>query len=197
MIAFNQSGKAVGKQANAGVLSIPCENDFDAYQSGALRTWASPEKKLTEGEEFILVRTMSTACMIGKCCDLVKKAIFHGKGVDSELLDELERVGRYIPSLLDFSYVPDNEESEIDPMVVEMLRSVIGVFGEAAEYTDHVLEMEVSGDTPPLDDMELEVGDILYYTTMCANAINAKMSDVARGNTEKLQDRWPSGWKVA
>lgn len=169
---------------------------LDGYQEATLRTWRQSLPELTEQEYFVLTRALSVATIVGKHCDAVKKAIFHGKGGIANVAKQMTDSASYVASLMHCDDMTYGEKAEVDPEILNHMRSIIGVFGEAAEVADLVLEADVSGDGVSHADMQLELGDCLYYVAVGSHGIGCNLSEVADANIAKLIIRHPSGFQL-
>lgn len=70
----------------------------------------------------------------------------------------------------------------------------LGLAGEAGEVTELVKKALFHGH--PLDTVRLrkEIGDVLWYLTMLADAAELTLAECAAGNIDKLRERYPQGF---
>jgi NTP pyrophosphatase (non-canonical NTP hydrolase) len=75
-----------------------------------------------------------------------------------------------------------------------LMVQTLGLCGEAGEVADLVKKASWHG--RELTDAELskELGDVLWYLADIATARGLNLADVAAGNLEKLQHRYPNGF---
>lgn len=71
---------------------------------------------------------------------------------------------------------------------------ILGLVGEVGEVVEHIKKdrrPEESGKRKPinLDELELEIGDVLWYLTRLADEYGLDMVSVAKRNIEKLNKR--------
>ena len=75
----------------------------------------------------------------------------------------------------------------------EFMHLVLGLVGEAGEIAEKIKKLvrDKSSDLAQLDrdDMEAELGDVLWYVAVLANFLGLSLDDVARRNIDKLADR--------
>lgn len=70
---------------------------------------------------------------------------------------------------------------------------VLGIAGEAGEVVEKWKKIvaykggEISSED--LSELEKELGDVLWYLSMCANSLGLDIGTVAEKNLQKLQDR--------
>jgi len=81
-----------------------------------------------------------------------------------------------------------------------LLNGALGLTGEAGEFADMVKKVRHHGHL--LTDevrhkMLLELGDVLFYVATAAASLDATLELVVRGNVDKLERRYPSGFEVA
>jgi NTP pyrophosphatase (non-canonical NTP hydrolase) len=80
--------------------------------------------------------------------------------------------------------------------------AALGVAGEAGEVAELVKKEFYQGDKIVPDDpdslfvakMRHECGDLMFYITMMAVALDLDLGDIAQANVDKLLARYPKGW---
>jgi NTP pyrophosphatase (non-canonical NTP hydrolase) len=75
-----------------------------------------------------------------------------------------------------------------------LLNAALGLAGEAGEFADSVKKIRFHGHTLNHDDLLKELGDLLWYTALAANALGVPLSEVAEQNIAKLNKRYPTGF---
>ena len=72
--------------------------------------------------------------------------------------------------------------------------AALGLAGEAGEFADSIKKLSFQGH--PLDPQHLqeEVGDILWYCALAAQALGADLQQIAQMNIDKLRRRYPDGF---
>lgn len=66
---------------------------------------------------------------------------------------------------------------------------VLGLASEAGEVCGKIKKV-MRDETPmPLDDLKAELGDVLWYIAAICTDLNIDLSEVAKQNIEKLQNR--------
>lgn len=72
--------------------------------------------------------------------------------------------------------------------------AVMGLAGETGEVVDYL--KKVWFHDHPYDDrkLTLELGDVLWYLAMLADAYGINLSMVAQANIDKLTERYPDGF---
>lgn len=82
-----------------------------------------------------------------------------------------------------------------DWMLVERLTmAALGASGEAGEFADMIKKFVYHGHNLDREKLKLELGDILWYVTEAATALEYTLEDVALANIAKLQRRYPDGF---
>ena len=80
---------------------------------------------------------------------------------------------------------------------VGFIEKVLGLSGEAGEFTDKYKKIlrDKNGVMSPEDKdaMVKELGDVLWYIASISRYMNVPMSEVAKKNIAKLQDRLKRG----
>lgn len=79
------------------------------------------------------------------------------------------------------------------PMTMQgnLLHSALGLAGEVGELTDTIKRKFVYGQELDVDNIKEELGDILWFVALCADAVNLNMGDIAKANIDKLACRYP------
>jgi NTP pyrophosphatase (non-canonical NTP hydrolase) len=77
-----------------------------------------------------------------------------------------------------------------------MLMATLGLNGEAGEVADHIKKMVYHLDSPNLDKLSDEIGDVLWYVAELCSALGFNLNSVAAQNIEKLQSRYGSAFST-
>ena len=72
----------------------------------------------------------------------------------------------------------------------------LGLAGESGEVADAIKKHLYQGHTLDLPHMKEELGDVLWYAALACKCGGFSMSDVMRGNIEKLKLRYPDGFSA-
>lgn len=72
--------------------------------------------------------------------------------------------------------------------------AIYGIIGEAGEIVDLVKKHKWQGHTLNAEDVALELGDLLWYGSLLASAINYDLGTVMQMNEKKLEQRYPEGF---
>lgn len=70
----------------------------------------------------------------------------------------------------------------------------LGLVGESGEFADKIKKEMFHGHHFPTPELIKELGDILWYVAMAADALGFTLDDVAQMNINKLKDRYPHGF---
>ena len=85
-------------------------------------------------------------------------------------------------------------ETTVDLKSPGFLEKILGLAGEAGEAADKVKKIlrDKGGYASTEDRKELikELGDVLWYVANVARYLDADLSDVAKGNIDKLESRY-------
>jgi len=142
-----------------------------------------------------LLGLLSMAEFLGKHhFDKWKKVIFHGKvggnsDIESVLLGATSDSAYVLPSV-----VARLQHSDVEHCML----GVLGLIGEACEVVG-VFRQYVMGEIAESvfkQRMIAELGDCLWYVTLiCDKALGISVEEVFRANKDKLEKRWPNGFK--
>lgn len=72
--------------------------------------------------------------------------------------------------------------------------AIYGIIGEAGEIVDLVKKHKWQGHELETHEVALELGDLLWYCSLLASAINHELGTVMQMNEEKLRERYPEGF---
>ena len=81
--------------------------------------------------------------------------------------------------------------------VSRLLTASIGLSGEVGELNEiikKILFQAKTYDSATHEHMKRELGDILWYVTQACLALKIDLSDVMKGNKEKLSKRFPNNY---
>ena len=81
--------------------------------------------------------------------------------------------------------------AENDPLI----NAALGLCGESGEFADLLKKYLYQGHDEDEERMIDELGDVLWYVSLAADALGVTMSEVMLGNIEKLKKRYPWGFE--
>jgi len=85
---------------------------------------------------------------------------------------------------------------EQDPRHARIAIAAMGLSGETGELVDLLKKWVGHGHELNLDEVEKELGDILWYVAEIATTLELRLSEIAEKNERKLQERYPDGFSV-
>ncbi len=77
-----------------------------------------------------------------------------------------------------------------------LFNGVLGLAGEAGECADLIKKHYFQDGRNFVDDLEDELGDVLWYVAETARALGLTLEEVAVRNVEKLKKRYPEGFEA-
>lgn len=77
----------------------------------------------------------------------------------------------------------------------ELMNAALGLAGESGEVADLIKKYKYQGHHLDRQKVIEEVGDVLYYCSLMAYALNIDLSEVADRNIMKLSTRYPNGFE--
>jgi NTP pyrophosphatase (non-canonical NTP hydrolase) len=77
----------------------------------------------------------------------------------------------------------------------QALNGAMGLAGEAGEVIDVFKKAMFQGHELPREKLIEEVGDIMWYIPLIAQALGTSMEEIAIQNIEKLKKRYPEGFE--
>ena len=94
----------------------------------------------------------------------------------------------------DFTLPSPSSPQQAQPARDSLAVAALGLAGEAGEAAD--LLKKVLFHNHPLDRTKLtkELGDVLWYLSLCAHVAGLSLEDVAKANILKLRSRYPEGF---
>ena len=87
--------------------------------------------------------------------------------------------------------------SSLNPDYPRLLNGVMGLSGESGEVIDMLKKHIFQGHDLDYDHVVKELGDIAWYLAISADAIGVDLESVLRLNIEKLEKRYPDGFKIS
>jgi NTP pyrophosphatase (non-canonical NTP hydrolase) len=70
----------------------------------------------------------------------------------------------------------------------------MGLCGEAGEVTDHIKKAVYHGHNLNEDEVEKELGDVLWYLAALTETHHLDLNEIAEKNIHKLMKRFPNGF---
>jgi NTP pyrophosphatase (non-canonical NTP hydrolase) len=83
------------------------------------------------------------------------------------------------------------------PREIDLMIWALGLTGEAGEFADLVKKQVGHGHPEDREKVRKELGDVLWYLSVLADAFGWALEDVAWANVEKLRKRYPNGFTSA
>jgi NTP pyrophosphatase (non-canonical NTP hydrolase) len=71
----------------------------------------------------------------------------------------------------------------------------MGLAGEVGEVVEPLKKFLYHGKTVDYAEVKKELGDVCWYVAALANELGIELNDVLEQNVEKLQKRYPDGFK--
>ena len=91
---------------------------------------------------------------------------------------------------MDFDEYQDaTEETAIYPKDIGLIYTTLGLAGESGEIAEKLKKFLREGDDEYIEEMEDELGDVLWYLARVADELDLSLDDVAEKNLDKLLDR--------
>ena len=78
----------------------------------------------------------------------------------------------------------------------KLLNAVLGMCGEAGEVSDMFKKYKYQGHALDIDDVKEELGDVLWYITLAAHAVDSSLGEIMQINIDKLNKRYPNGFEA-
>lgn len=75
-----------------------------------------------------------------------------------------------------------------------LINSVMGLCGESGEAIDIVKKWFAHGHELDREHLKKELGDIAWYLSEAATALDLELEDILEANIEKLRRRYPEGF---
>lgn len=77
-----------------------------------------------------------------------------------------------------------------------LVNAAMGLAGESGEVADIMKKVKFQGHELDRQKLIGELGDVLYYVALAANALDTDLESIARCNHDKLAKRYPNGFEV-
>lgn len=77
---------------------------------------------------------------------------------------------------------------------ISLTAAALGLAGEAGEFCDYLKKVLFHKHKPDRSKAIKELGDVLWYVALGAEALGISLENVAQINIEKLEARYPAGF---
>lgn len=86
----------------------------------------------------------------------------------------------------------------MNPRVLEskeemLINGVLGLGGESGECLDLIKKWAFHDRDLEVDKLKKELGDVLFYVSLTASAVDLTLEEIAQTNVDKLSLRYPDG----
>lgn len=160
------------------------------YQQSALKTESTPTLNFN-GATAAAFRDMTRAAIeIGNVQDAIKKHVIYGKAIDDDKFQDA--AGATIEALMDTAlgcYAPAQNIS-LDIPQSRLVHGMVGIVTEAGELQDMVRKHVIDGAVFDRTNLLEELGDVMWYVALAADAYGLQLEDVMTRNIEKLKARY-------
>lgn len=94
---------------------------------------------------------------------------------------------------MDFHAYQELANRTAKPMTLQgnLLHAALGLSGEVGEFVDTVKREFVYGQALDVDNLQEELGDILWFVALACETLHVNMGDIAAANIDKLATRYP------
>ena len=79
-------------------------------------------------------------------------------------------------------------------LYAKLQEGALGLCGEAGEVADYIKKAIYQGHVMKTDRLVEEIGDVLWYAALLADAAGVGLDEVAQANVDKLWKRFPEGF---
>lgn len=99
-------------------------------------------------------------------------------------------------TLNEYQYLAQRTSNRTLGMEGHLFNGVLGLAGEAGECADLLKKHFYQDNRAFMDDLENELGDVMWYVAETAKAMGLTLEEVAQHNIEKLRRRYPEGFSA-
>src|SRR5699024_6123823 len=79
-------------------------------------------------------------------------------------------------------------------MAEQLSNYCMGLSGESGEVVDELKKVLFHGHDLNIDEIEKELGDVLWYVSAIATTLGIELNMIAHNNVDKLKARYPEGF---
>ena len=91
---------------------------------------------------------------------------------------------------MDFDKYQDaTRETAIYPEEIGLIYTTLGLTGESGEVSEKLKKYLREDDDQYIEEMEDELGDVLWYLARVADELDLSLDEIAESNLDKLLDR--------
>lgn len=87
-----------------------------------------------------------------------------------------------------------SRSAELAPAIVP-IHAIVGLAGEVGEVAEMIKKYAWHGRALDHDQLELEIGDVLWYLHSLCESTGISLENAFRRNTEKIRKRHPNGFR--
>lgn len=116
------------------------------------------------------------------------------------LCDEIEALilnDGVIMNFNEYQELAGRTEKPLPTEIERLVHAALGLSTEVGEFTTPIKAAAIYGKPMDLTNIQEELGDILWYVALAANAIGWSLNSIARQNIEKLKVRFPDAYSDA
>lgn len=156
------------------------------YQKLALLTENTPELVFSGNMAGNFTGMMRAAIKVGHMQDLIKKHVIYGKPFNDEefgyTVGALDETSEFVGS--------DYGNIQLDQLMSRVVHGAVGIVTEAGELQEMVNSCILHGKALDRTNLKEELGDILWYVALAADAGGLSLEEVMQRNIEKLEARY-------
>lgn len=98
---------------------------------------------------------------------------------------QLEASRTCLPRYTSFDFIPSQ------PCLQHLIHAHLGMSSETGEIGDAIKKCVIYGQPLDTENIEEELGDVLWYVALAATAVGTSLEDIMEANIEKLKVRYP------
>ena len=133
---------------------------------------------------------------ISEVCDMAVKRIKQVEKKRSDIsADEYQEEAMRTASEMNYGNL-DGITDTLLPCGIQLLNGLMGLCGESGECIDILKKAAFQGHGLDIEKLKEELGDVAWYLAVSARAVDCDLSDILRGNIEKLKKRYPDGFEA-
>lgn len=100
-------------------------------------------------------------------------------------------------SFSEYQALAQRTEKDLPFFTDRLMHAQLGLSSEAGEFADALKRHTIYGKELDRENLKEELGDLLWYMALAANALGESLGTIAAANIAKLRDRYPEKYTDA
>lgn len=110
--------------------------------------------------------------------------------------EQVENIHNYYNNFNEYQMACMSSAAKSKNKMDQLIISALGLTGESGEFADLIKKVIGQGHKFNKEKLVKEIGDVLWYCSLAADALKIDLAEIASHNIEKLKKRYPNGFST-